>query len=57
MEILRVAELHRDGATREQIMAKTVEFELARDPERKGAGVLIRVDRVLQMGQEIMRRQ
>lgn len=52
-----VAELHRDGAVREQIMSKTIELELARDPERTGVGVLIRVDRVLQMGQEIMRRE
>lgn len=52
-----VAQLHSDGAIREQIMSKTVEFELSRDPERKGVGVLIRVDRVLQMGQEIMRRE
>jgi general stress protein 26 len=52
-----VAELHRDGAVREKIMSKTIEFELSRDPERKGVGVLIRVDRVMQMGQEIMRRE
>ena len=55
-KLFGVAELHRDGAVRDQIMAKTIEIELSRDPERKGVGVLIRVDRVLAMGQEIMRR-
>ena len=41
------AELHRDGPTRDQIMARTVEVELNRDPERSGVAVLIRVDRVI----------
>jgi hypothetical protein len=39
-------ELHEDGPTRDQIMAKTPEAELNRDPERNGIGVLIRVDRL-----------
>lgn len=51
-----VAELLREGSTREEIMSKTNEIELSRDPERKGVGVLIRVDRVMAMGQEVMRR-
>ncbi len=42
-----VTELHRDGPTREQVMARTVEVELNRDPERTGVAVLIRVDRVV----------
>lgn len=41
------AELHGEGELREQIMARTVEVELNRDPERKGVAVLIRVDKVL----------
>jgi hypothetical protein len=51
-----VAELQREGATRDEIMSRTNEIELGRDPDRKGIGVLIRVDRVIAMGQEIMRR-
>ena len=42
------AELHEDGPMREQIMAKTPEAELSRDLERKGIGVLIRVDRLVE---------
>jgi pyridoxamine 5'-phosphate oxidase-like protein len=40
------AELHEDGPVREQIMGATPGPELEKDPERKGIGVLIRVDRV-----------
>ncbi|MDP2674432.1 MAG: pyridoxamine 5'-phosphate oxidase family protein [Dehalococcoidia bacterium] len=42
------AELHEEGPVREQIMAKTPEAELSRDLERKGIGVLIRVDRLVE---------
>ena len=51
-----VAEVLQSGELREEIMAKTVAFELDRDPERKGAAVLIRIDRVLQAGQVLMER-
>ncbi len=51
-----VAELLADGALREQIMAKTVQIELDRDPERTGIAVLIRIDKVTQAGQVIMQR-
>jgi hypothetical protein len=42
------AELHRDGPVREQIMALAPQAELDMDPERKGVGVLIRVDRFVE---------
>lgn len=51
------AEVLQSGAVREEIMSKTVSFELDRDPERKGAAVLIRIDRVLQAGQVLMERE
>jgi predicted pyridoxine 5'-phosphate oxidase superfamily flavin-nucleotide-binding protein len=51
------AEVLQSGELREEIMAKTVSFELDRDPERKGAAVLIRIDRVLQAGQVLMERE
>jgi uncharacterized protein len=35
-----------DGPVRDQVMARVVEPELNRDPERKGAAVLLRVDTV-----------
>jgi hypothetical protein len=45
-----VAELHEGDTLRQQIMARVVQPELDRDPERKGLGVLIRVDRVVGRG-------
>lgn len=50
------AEVLTDGPVRQQIMDRTIQFELDRDPERKGAGILIRIDRVLQAGQVLMER-
>lgn len=46
-----------EGELRDAIMAKTNPIELDRDPERKGAAVLIRIDRVLQAGQVLMQRE
>lgn len=40
------ATVYEDGAIRDKIMAQTPQAELDRDPERKGAGVLIRVESV-----------
>jgi hypothetical protein len=40
------AELHEDGDMRQKIMDRVIQVELDADPERKGYGVLIRVDRV-----------
>ena len=51
-----VAELIATGELREQIMARTVQIELDRDPERTGIAVLIRIDKVTQAGQVIMQR-
>ena len=51
------AEVLQDGPMRDEIMAKATPIELDRDPERKGAAVLIRVDRVLQAGQVLMERE
>lgn len=52
-----VAEVFQEGDLRAAIMARAVQFELDRDPERKGAAVLIRIDRVLQAGQLLMERE
>ncbi len=41
------AELHKTGELRERVMARVVQPELDRDPERKGAAVVIRVDKVI----------
>ncbi len=49
-------ELHREGPVRQQVMDRTVEFELSRDPERKGVAAVVRVDKVIAMGQVLMER-
>jgi predicted pyridoxine 5'-phosphate oxidase superfamily flavin-nucleotide-binding protein len=41
------AQVHEDDEIREQVMARTIQAELDRDPERLGVAVLIRVDKVL----------
>jgi uncharacterized protein len=41
------AKVHKDGPLREEVMRRTVQAELDRDPERKGVAVIVRVDKVL----------
>ena len=43
-----VAEVLTEGPVRDQVMARTVEAELSRDPERKGAAVIVRIDAIKQ---------
>jgi general stress protein 26 len=40
------AEVMREGPLRDEIMSRTVQAELDRDPDRAGAGILIAVQRV-----------
>ncbi len=48
-----VAEVLTEGDVRQQVMDKTVEQELARDPERKGAAVIVRIDKIV-MGPQVL---
>lgn len=41
------ATIHKTGGLREQVMTRTVQAELDRDPERKGYAVIVKVDKVL----------
>ena len=50
------AEVLTEGPVRQEVMDRTIQLELDRDPERKGAAVMVRVDKVLQLGQVIMER-
>jgi predicted pyridoxine 5'-phosphate oxidase superfamily flavin-nucleotide-binding protein len=50
------AEVLTEGPVRQEVMDRTVPLELDRDPERKGAAIMIRIDRVLQLGKVIMER-
>lgn len=47
-------ELHEKGALWDQVMAKTVKEELDKDPERKGAAVIIRLDKVTNMAGQVL---
>ena len=48
------ATIHEDGPIREQVMARTVKDELDKDPERKGAAVVIRLDKITSMGGQVI---
>ncbi len=47
------AEVHTSGDLRQQVMGRTVEAELSRDPERKGAAVVVRIDKIT-MGPQVL---
>ena len=40
------ATVYKDGEMRERIMERTIKEELEKDPDRKGLGVLIRIDKI-----------
>lgn len=40
------AAVYKEGPVREQIMNRVIKAEIDKDPERKGYGVLIRVDKI-----------
>jgi general stress protein 26 len=49
-----MAAMYEDGPIREQVMARTVKEELDKDPERKGAAVVIRLDKITNMGGQVL---
>jgi general stress protein 26 len=48
------ATLHEAGPIRDQVMARCVKEELEKDPERKGAAVVIRLDKITNMGGQVL---
>jgi len=48
------ATMHESGTIRDQVMARTVKDELDKDPERKGAAVVIRLDKITNMGGQVL---
>jgi general stress protein 26 len=48
------ATLHESGPIRDQVMARTVKDELDKDPERKGAAVVNSLDRITNMGGQVL---
>ncbi|HEX2036674.1 MAG TPA: nitroreductase family protein [Chloroflexota bacterium] len=51
------ATVHQAGPLREAVMARVVEAELNRDPERTGFAVLVRVDLVMSLGNQILQQR
>ncbi len=51
------ATVHESGPARDEIMARTVKVEIDRDPQRKGYGVLIRVDRVTDLQGNVLQQR
>lgn len=49
-----VATVHENGPVRDAVMARTVKDELDKDPERKGAAVVIRVDKVTNLAGQVL---
>ena len=49
-----LAEVHEAGAIRDQVMARTVAAELEKDPDRKGAAVVIKLDRVTNRAGQVL---
>lgn len=52
-----VAEVIDSGPVRDEVMGRTIQAELDRDPERKGVAVMVRVDKVIEPGKEPMVRE
>ena len=48
------AEVHRDDDIREQVMARVVQHEIDRDPDRVGYAIVIRVDRITSLSGNII---
>ena len=48
------ASLHESGPIWEQVMARCIKEELDKDPERKGAAVVIRLDKITNMGGQVL---
>ena len=51
------ASIHDSGPIRDEVMSRTVQAELDRDPERQGVAVLIRVDQVGELSGDILQQR
>lgn len=52
-----VAEVHASGELREQIRARSVAKEVEKDPDNRGIGVLIRIDRVVDGRDDVLQQR
>ncbi len=51
------ATIHESGAIRDDVMSKTIQAELERDPERQGVAVLVKVDKVGELSGNILQQR
>ena len=51
------ASIHESGPIRVEVMSRTVQAELDRDPERQGVAILIRVDQVGELSGNILQQR
>ena len=49
-----VAEVHESDAIREEVMARTVQDELDRDPDRLGVAVLVKVNKIAELNGNVL---
>ena len=49
-----MAEVHESGSVRDDVMSRTVDSELERDPERLGVAVLVRVNKIAEISGAIL---
>jgi nitroreductase len=54
LRLYGVATVHPSGPVREQVMARVIEAELNRDPERTGVAVVVRIDLVMTLGSQVL---
>ena len=48
------AEVHDSGAIRDEVMARTVQAELDRDPDRLGVAVLVKVNKIAELSGTVL---
>ncbi|MCH7713371.1 MAG: pyridoxamine 5'-phosphate oxidase family protein [Chloroflexi bacterium] len=51
------ATIHESGAIRDDVMSKTIQAELDRDPELKGVAVLVKVEKVGELSGNILQQR
>lgn len=47
------ATVHTEGAVRDEVMERAVSAEVERDPDRKGAAIVVRIDKIV-MGPQVL---
>lgn len=51
------ATIYADGPVREDVMSKTIQAELDRDPERLGVAVLIKVEKITELSGNVLQQR